>query len=160
MDKQFENLLRQNEKRLRFIAARYAKGNDHEDLYQDILLQLWKSLDSFSGHSDISTWVYRVALNVGISHVRASVKQKSLLQTIQQFFKAESAPAQHTCQSDILMAFMQQLSDIDAGIMMMYLDGVELGEIADITGIKSNSVSKRISRIKEKFEHQYIGEVA
>lgn len=160
MDKQFEDMLRHNEKRLRFIAARYAKSNDQDDLYQDILLQLWKSLDNFSGQSEISTWVYRVALNVGMSHVRASVKQKSFLQKVQQLFTPESAPAQHVCQSDILLAFMRQLSDIDAGIMMMYLDGVELAAIADITGIKANSISKRISRIKQKYEHQYIGDVA
>jgi RNA polymerase sigma-70 factor, ECF subfamily len=160
MKEAFEQLLKHNDKRLRFIAARYAKGHDQEDLYQEILLQLWKSKASFEGLSDMSTWVYRIGLNTGISHVRAAVKQKSFLQSIQQLFKAESTPAQDVCHSDMLMSFMKQLNDIDAAIMMMYLDGVELDEMASILGMKSNSISKRISRIKAKFEDNYIGEVA
>ena len=69
----------------------------------------------------------------------------------------ETPPAQENCQADVLNQFMHHLSDIDAVLLMTYLDGLSSDESAHIVGISGNAVRSRIKRIKHEFETQFIG---
>lgn len=155
MHKAFEQVILQNQGRIRYIASRYSHANEFEDMYQEILMQLWRSFESFKGEASRETWVYKVALNTACTFVRQSVKQKEFAEMP---IGNQIQPAQDNCQADILTSFMNQLSDIDASILMMYLDGLSSEDTADVVGISSNAVRARIKRIKQEFEHQFIGE--
>lgn len=156
MHKAFEQMIIQNQGRIRYIASRNSHANEFEDMYQEILMQLWRSFESFDGKSARETWVYKVALNTAYTYVRKSIKQKKVMQNMPPINISE--PAQDNCQADILQSFMDKLNDIDASILMMYLDGLSSEDTADVVGITSNAVRARIKRIKQEFEHQYIEE--
>lgn len=158
MHKEFEKMIINNEGRIRFIASRYSHSGEFDDMYQEILLQLWRSFDSFKGESKQETWVYKVALNTACTFVRRSVKQNEIKQSaLQQAISEISSPQDH-CQADILNQFMNQLNDTDASLLMMYLDGLSSDDCAGILGISSNAVRSRVKRIKSEFETSFIGE--
>lgn len=158
MQKDFEQMIINNQGRIRYIASRYSHSGEFDDMYQEILLQLWRSFDSFKGDSKQETWVYKVALNTACTFVRSSVKQQEVKKTALQQVINEHMPAQENCQAEILNKFMNQLGDTDASLLMMYLDGLSSEESAEIIGISSNAVRSRIKRIKIEFESTYIGE--
>ena len=158
MQKEFEQVIANNQGRIRYIASRYCQHNDFDDMYQEILMQLWRSFASFKGNSSRETWLYKVALNTASTFVSKSIKRRELQQALSEVVRPEGVPGQENCQADILNAFMNTLPDIDASILMMYLDGLTSEEIADVVGITANAVRVRIKRIKTTFENQYIGE--
>jgi RNA polymerase sigma-70 factor (ECF subfamily) len=158
MQKEFEQVITNNQGRIRYIAARYCHQNDFDDLYQEILMQLWKSFTTFKGNSSRETWLYKVALNTASTFVSKSIKRRELQQALSEVVRPEGVPGEENCQADILNAFMNTLSDIEASILMMYLDALTSEEIANVVGITANAVRVRIKRIKTTFENQYIGE--
>jgi len=158
MSVEFEHVIANNQGRIRYIAARYCHHGEFDDMYQEILLQLWRSFDSFKGNSARETWLYKVALNTACTFVRKSIKHKEIKQTVAEQFIPENQMGQEICQADVLNSFMNSLNDIDATILMMYLDGLSSEASADVIGITANAVRVRIARIKNEFENQYIGE--
>ena len=158
MHKEFEQVIANNHGRISYIAHRYSHGSEFDDLYQEILMQLWRSFESFQGQAARETWVYKVALNTACSFVRSAVKDKEARLSQLQQVVSEAMPAQEQCQADILNAFMDSLNDVDASLLMMYLDGLSSEDSADVVGISSNAVRSRIKRIKREFEQRYIEE--
>jgi RNA polymerase sigma-70 factor (ECF subfamily) len=158
MHKKFEQVIMNNQGRIRYIAARYCHDGEFDDMYQEILLQLWRSFDSFQGQASRETWVYKVALNTACTFVKKAVKHKELKQFASNTMTSSSEPAQNNCQAAILNNFMIQLNDTDSSILMMYLDGCTSDESADVIGISANAVRSRVKRIKIEFENKYVGE--
>jgi len=158
MHQEFEQAIGNNQGRIRYIASRYCHEGEFDDLYQEILLQLWRSFESFQGQAARETWVYKVALNTACTFVRKSIKQREAKQSVLHRVLSESMPAQERCQADILDAFMNSLNDTDASILMMYLDGLSSEDSAEVVGISANAVRSRIKRIKIEFENQHVGD--
>jgi RNA polymerase sigma-70 factor (ECF subfamily) len=158
MQQEFEQVVASNQGRLRYIASRYSQQHDFEDLYQEILMQLWRSFASFKGHSTRETWLYQVALNTASTFVSKTIKHRELQQVLAKIVNPESLATQENCQAEILNKFMNTLSDIEASILMMYLDGLSSSQIATVVGISDNAVRARIKRIKTTFENEFIGE--
>lgn len=158
MHKKFEQVIANNLGRIRYIASRYSFNEEFDDLYQEILMQLWRSFDSFKGNSSRETWLYKVALNTACTFVSKSKKHKELQQTLSELVKLITHVEQEKCQASILNEFMNNLNDIEASILMMYLDGMSSDEIAEVVGISANAVRVRVKRIKTTFENKYIGE--
>lgn len=158
VNREFESIIQNNHGRIRYIASRYAKGHDVDDVYQEILLQLWRSFDSFSGKSSRATWVYQVALNTAVSFVRSSVKHSKLAKAFEAVDHHQNQSQQEKCQAEILQKFMASLSDVDSSILMMYLDGFNAKAMAEVIDISPNAINSRVKRIKYEFEKQYIGE--
>jgi RNA polymerase sigma-70 factor (ECF subfamily) len=126
-----------------------------DDLFQEIVLQLWRSLPSFRGESKITTWMYRIALNTAISGIR---KQSRLVKT-------ENLRELHLNISDAhggddyeegydrLQWAIRQLSEIERAMIMMALDEIPYEEIAETMGITQNNVRVRMNRIREKLRN-------
>jgi RNA polymerase sigma-70 factor (ECF subfamily) len=157
MPPDFEQLIRQHGARIRRIARRYGAPDAVEDLVQDILVRLWRSYPRFRGESKAETWIYRVALNASMTHVKDSIRERAQ-QTAFAAGLAPSvaAPPAGTSMADILESFLAQISDIDASILMMYLDGLTADEMSGVLGIAANAISVRITRLKQKFSDTYV----
>jgi RNA polymerase sigma-70 factor, ECF subfamily len=151
----FEALIGQNMVRIRLIARRYAADGDVDDLVQTILMQLWRSYDSFRGDAAVETWVYRVALNTAMTHLRQVVRDRDA-RTGLTASPTELSSTDTRSETGILYEFMDSLGDIDASILMMYLDGLPGKEMAAVLGVQTNSIHVRISRLKQKFRQMYV----
>lgn len=152
----FEALARQHGARIRRIARRYAAPGQVDDLVQEILVRLWRSYPSFRSEAKIETWIYRVALNTAMTHVKRSIRDREIQAAIDA--RSESVPTTEatTSMGDILASFLAALGDIDASILMMYLDGLTAEEMSGVLGISANAIGVRINRLKQKFSDTYV----
>jgi RNA polymerase sigma-70 factor (ECF subfamily) len=156
MPPDFEELVRQHGARIRRIARRYAAAGQVDDLLQDILVRLWRSYPSFRSDAKIETWIYRVALNAAMTYVKHAIKERQTQAAIGA--RCASVPTtQGTAgMGDVLASFLAALGDIDASILMMYLDGLTAEEMSGVLGISVNAISVRINRLKQKFSDMYV----
>lgn len=157
MPADFEQLIRHHEARVRRIASRYADSGSVDDLVQDILVRLWRSYPGFRSGARIETWIYRVALNASMTHVRNSIRERKG-QAAMVTQPSPSPPPSTAARSmgDVLSSFLAHLGDIDAAILMMYLDGLNGDEMSAVLGISSNAIAVRINRLKHKFTEMYV----
>jgi len=126
---------------------------DREDLFQEIIVQLWKSVPKFQGQSKFSTWVYRVALNTAISDFRKKKRSVPVSSTEGASIEIGQEPGSDTEkheQADALYAAIRQLTEIDKAIVMLYLENKSYEEMEDILGINNNNLRVKMNRIKEK----------
>lgn len=133
---------------------------DFEDYYQEVCLQIWKSRDNFQEQSSWSTWIYRLSLNVCLTLLKKSKRSKG-------HFASDSLPditIEETKAFDDdslnqLYGAIRQLSEIDRGVILLYLEEKSYQEIADIIGTNANNVGVRISRIKERLKKALDGKI-
>lgn len=126
---------------------------DFNDLYQDIVLQLWKSYPNFKGNSKLGTWIYRVSLNTALYKLRQQ-KVKMLTDTVSQINydlpdMPESDPKDYI---EKVKELFVVLTDIEKAFMTLYLDEYSYEEISLIMGISKTNVSTKINRIKQKLK--------
>lgn len=131
----------------------YCDNEEHrKDLFQDILVQLWKSYPSFKGDSKFSTWMYRVAINVAIQDFRKTKKKRQLFFQTNQF--NERLEQDYSSIEDEKLITMYKaiahLNKVEKAIVMLYLDDKKNDEIAEIVGITQNHVRVKMNRIKIK----------
>lgn len=129
---------------------------DIKDLFQDILLNLWKGRLSFKGISKLSTWIYRISLNQAIDKSRKNRLKTTELTVSVSDREADIQNTQNT-NYDIEALYMgiAQLNPIEKGIIFLYLEQKTNIEIADVIGISPNNVSVKLVRIKEKLKVHY-----
>lgn len=127
---------------------------DRKDLFQEILVQLWKSYPSFRGDSKFSTWMYRVGLNVAIQYFRKEKKKKEDSASPSSFDDMPVIEANEVPEEEIrlLHKAIGKLNDVEKAIVMLYLEEVPDTEIADIMGISQNYVRVKMTRIKAKLK--------
>jgi RNA polymerase sigma-70 factor (ECF subfamily) len=129
------------------------------DLFQEIVLQLWKSFESFRGEAKITTWMYRIALNTAISGLRKK-NRKLLTEDLHERHMNISERNDNEQQEedfDKLQWAIRQLNEIDRAMIMMALDEVPYDEIADTIGITQNNVRVRMNRIRERLRKLMTG---
>lgn len=147
----FLGLLRQHEGILHKICRLYRDTlEDREDLFQEIVYQLWKSYPSFQGQAKLSSWIYRIALNTALASFRKKTPQVSYRDALPDNI-AIPAPVL-TEQQEQLFQALQQLSDAEKAIITLYLEDLTYQEIAVITGIDVNYVGVKLNRIKTKLK--------
>lgn len=135
------------------VCRMYCDDEGHrEDLFQEIVLQVWKSYPSFKGEARFSSWLYRIALNVAIQDFRKEKKRRFLF--LQSYVIKE--PTDFTRQEhqderiEALYKAISKLDKIEKAIMMLHLDEVPNEEIAEIVGITQNHVRVKMTRIRKK----------
>jgi RNA polymerase sigma-70 factor (ECF subfamily) len=128
--------------------------DDSEDLFQEIVLQLWKSYSGFKGEAKISTWMYRVALNTAITRLRKTKRRPDNQRLDNDNFNiAEVANNRLDIQFSVeLQQAINMLNRFDRALMMLYLDEKSYSEIAEIMGISESNVGVKINRIKNKLK--------
>lgn len=137
------------------VARSYCSNEfDREDLVQEILAQIWRSLETYNDNFKITTWMYRVALNVAISFFRKdktiAYKHTEMEDKLLSYdMEAERENEQNLSE---LYAFINGLNDIDKAVLLMYLEGESQSEIAANLDITIANVSTKISRIKQKLK--------
>ncbi len=152
----FTRQIEQYERLIYKICSMYAADTeDRKDLFQEIVLQAWLSYPRFNHASKFSTWLYRVALNTAISHIR-KVSRKPVVSgddTLLQHI-ADQTPAVQTEEYKILHQLIGDLPALEKALIVLYMDEYSYAEIAEIMGISASNVGTRINRIKEKLRKQ------
>ncbi|MGY6555222.1 MAG: RNA polymerase sigma factor [Wenzhouxiangella sp.] len=152
MNQQFQQVLNENEARLVRIARQYAGPNDWQDLLQEIAIALWKGLPSFAGRSSLSTWIYRVAVNTALQHVRKRPVATEALAT---------EPMDSTDVDDpmaLLERFLASLDPVNKALLLMDLEGLSRADIAEVLGISEGAVAVRMTRLKQHFSETFVEE--
>jgi len=138
---------------LKISRAYSTTTHDREDLINDIALELWKAFPNFRGDSKISTWIYRIALNVSMNYSR---KKKSNFLSFSEtnLFEVSDwlSNEENNEQSELLYECIDELKEFNKVIILLYLDGNSYEAISTITGISKTNVGTRISRIKEQIK--------
>ena len=120
-----------------------------EDLYQEVLVNLWKGYPHFRGESKPSTWVYRIALNTCISFLRKEKNAPLFVELSSEADRMDEEDETHQMLRK-LYDLIARLSQIEKSLILLYLEDKSYEEIAEITGFSQTNVATRLSRIKEK----------
>ena len=125
---------------------------DFEDYYQEVCLQIWKSRDNFKGQSEWSTWIYRISLNVCLTLLKKNKKTQYTSSDYIPDVVIEDSRVFTNESLNHLYSAIKQLSELDRGVIMLYLEEKSYQEIADIIGTNANNIGVRIARIKERLK--------
>ena len=150
-EQQFTQMVEQQKGTIYTVCYLFSKDKDEvNDLFQEVLINLWRGFESFEGRSDVRTWVYRVALNTCISQDRRRRRRSDveLSMDIDLFRDADA----DTRQVDLLHKRIQRLQPFDRAIVLLWLEDLSYDEIAQIVGITTKNVSVRLVRIKEQLK--------
>lgn len=154
-EKTFVKLVNENQGLIHKVCMLYETDRDaRNDLFQEIVLQLWKSFPTFRGEAKITTWMYRIALNTAISGLR-KLGRKVKTEELEEFHFNITDQAEDHFEENFqkLQWAIRQLTEIERAMIMMALDEVPYDEIAENIGISQNNVRVRMNRIREKIRN-------
>lgn len=152
LEKEFTKAVREHKDTIYMACYMYSKDNTEvEDLYQEVLINLWKSFSSFEGRSSLKTWIWRVSLNTCVSYDRKrrhSVDSIPLKMDVDLFTDSDA----DTGQIKLLHDKINRLELLDRAIILLWLESMSYEEIGAIVGISVKNVSVRLYRIREKLK--------
>ena len=155
LEKNFLSELEKNQNIAHKICRIYTTNQDaHNDLFQEITIQLWKNYPKFRGDSKFSTWMYRVALNTAISLYRKSSRRVKTQDIDDVAFKIKSTDYDDTEEQQLksLYKAIHQLNDIEKALIFLYLEDKPYKEISETLGISSVNARVKMNRTKEKLK--------
>jgi RNA polymerase sigma-70 factor, ECF subfamily len=163
-EEKFRQIVAENKARIMRVTGYYApSAEDRKDIYQEILVNIWKSLDLFRGESKIETWIYRIAVNTSLSFAGQQYRRMKLNIDIDDPAMAgkliddgDDALTRER-QSQSLQACLNGLGVIDKAIMGLVLDDLSYKEISEIIGLTEPNIRVKIHRIKETLRKQMKG---
>lgn len=159
--REFETLLQAHRGIAFKVASVYARGSDdRNDLMQEIAVQLWRSFDAYDpARAKFSTWMYRVALNVAISHLRRHASDGWLepLDVHHLDVPGDADVWQPDERLVALYGFIGQLEPLNRALILLYLEDRSHAEMAEVLGISETNVATKIGRIKQKLRGQMTG---
>ena len=155
MEKEFLQIITENQGIIHKVCSIYCDlEEDRRDLFQEILVQLWKSYPSFRSESKFTTWMYRVALNTAITSFKKDKRQPDKsgvsyenLQMAEELYDSATED-----QIKMLNKAVSNLTGIEKSIILLFLEDKKYEEIAEITGITQNYVRVKMNRIKKKLK--------
>ena len=145
----------QNQNIIHKVCRIYTSNQDaHNDLFQEIAIQLWKAYPKFRGESKLSTWMYRIGLNTAITLYRKSKRSIVTQDFDSVLYKIESTSYDDTEEEQLklMYAAIHQLSDIDKALIFLYLEDVNYKEISETMGITEVNARVRMNRIKTRLK--------
>ena len=153
-NKDFEVLINKNKDSIWRLCRMYIAETERcKDMYQDIIIQIWKSLPSFKGQSSIETWIYRIAINTCIKaslKIRRYEKEMSL----EDFERnLQTLPESENERYESLYLCISKLGNIDKVLIGLYLEEQPYKEIAQVLGITENHVAVKLTRVKKTLQN-------
>ena len=134
------------------LCRAYSRDEESlKDLVQEVTLQLWRSHKSFKGNSQLSTWVYRVTLNVCLSHSKKLKRKPDTISLDYGISKSEEVDPEQE-QIEKLYRGIRQLKESDRAIILLYLEDKSYKDMSDILGITVSNVGVKVNRLKEKLK--------
>ena len=147
-EKDFSRIVKQHKSTIYTVCYMFSKDADEvNDLFQEVLINLWKGFTSFQGRSDLSTWIWRVSLNTCISCERKKKLDTVPLSMEINLFEDQDEDSQ---QIQLLHKRIHQLKPFDGAIVLLWLENLSYEEIGAIVGITAKNMGVRLYRIKEK----------
>ena len=151
MENAFLDIVEEHQSIIHKVCGVYRDSmEDREDLFQEIVFQLWKAYPAYEEKSKVSTWMYRIALNTAMATFRKKQVQvdfRDQLPTNQVQVNSEASEKEEQLYSAI-----RQLNDAEKAIISLFFEGYNHREIGEITGISENYVGVRMDRIKKKLK--------
>lgn len=165
MDKDtlFKQVLEDNKDRIYRICCAYERNAvDRDDLYQEILINIWKNLDKFEGRSAISTWIYRIAVNTSLMHIKKESRRnrdktelnENIISTTAENIAETEEKIETGKNIDKLYSSINELPSLDRVIISMVLEELSYKEIAEVTGLTVNNIGVKINRIKNELSRR------
>lgn len=150
--KQFVTVINEHQGIIYKICRMYRDtAEDREDLFQEIVFQLWQGVHTYRGDAKVSTWIYRVALNTAIAVFRKKTPDIDYTPQLPDMLQEEENE-EVAFRKERLFAAIKQLNDGEKAIVALYLDDLDHRQIAEITGITENNVAVKLNRIKTKIQ--------
>ena len=150
-ERQFAQIVAEHKSTIYTVCYMFSQDADEvNDLFQEVLIHLWKGFDSFEHRSDIRTWIYRVALNTCISLDRK--KRHSATARLTMDINLFEDRDEDTRQVDMLHKRISKLQPFDRAIVLLWLENLPYEEIGQIVGITAKNVSVRLFRIREQLK--------
>ena len=151
-EKEFTRIIQEHKRRIYTVCYMFSNDSDQvADLFQEILINLWKGFANFRGDCSISTWIWRISLNTCIN---ISKKNKRSLETV--WLNLNIDPYEDVDEEALqirqLHNRINQLGFIDRSIILLWLEGLSYEEIGNIIGISVKNVSVKLVRIREKLK--------
>jgi len=154
----FEALLARHTGLVFKVTSIYCRdAEDRRDLAQEICAQLWRAYPSYDVGRSFSTWMYRVALNVAISHRRSSSRRDRYFHSLDDAaLAAIPDPAPHEPDDRVreLYRVIHQLDDLDRALILLYLEGRNYRESAEVLGITETNVATKLNRLKHRLRRE------
>ena len=156
LEQQFERQIREHELVLHKVCRIYGDTDaDRQDLFQEMVIQLWQAYPRFKGDAKFSTWLYRVALNTAITGLRKKMDfvtsyEPTNLPT--HLSEDRSSEAEEERLRDLHKA-IDQLNEVEKAIVMLYMEDRSYDEMEEILGINAGNLRVKMNRIKEKLRH-------
>ncbi|MBB2143890.1 sigma-70 family RNA polymerase sigma factor [Pedobacter sp. LMG 31464] len=155
---EFLKIIETNKRLIFKICNSYCQNaDDREDLAQEIIFQLWKSWGNFNNDYKLSTWMYRIALNVAISFYRKEQKTTNTVLMGEHLIEIVDENLEEGLEANLnaLQKFINELKPLDKALMLLYLEEKSHKEMAEIIGITSTNVATKIGRIKEQLKQKF-----
>jgi len=153
-EQEFSRMVREHKSTIYTVCYMFSNDEDEvSDLFQETLINLWKGYESFRHESKLSTWIYRVAMNTCISADRKKRKLGTKV-PLSMDINLYNDEDHETKQVRQLHERIQRLDLIDRALVMMWLEGMNYDEIADVIGISVKNVGVKLVRIKEKLKQK------
>jgi RNA polymerase sigma-70 factor (ECF subfamily) len=154
----FQEIIEQHKGILFKVARAYCQNeDDRQDIIQEMMMQIWKSIHRYNKQFKMSTWLYRISLNVAISFYRkqSTRANKYTLLNEQTAQIPMEDKTEDERQLNLLEQFINELKEIDKALMILYLEDKDHAEIAEILGISVSNVGTKIGRIKDKLKTRF-----
>jgi RNA polymerase sigma-70 factor (ECF subfamily) len=148
---------------LKVVRGCAAAPEDQDDLFQEVLLQVWSSIPAFRGEARETTWIYRVAFNTALAWRRGERRRREGHETFMKFDVSPQVQPSHVeslAEQEIvarLYAAIRQLPKVDASLALMHLDGLSYQEMAEVLGISENYIGVKLNRIRKQLAEQLKG---
>jgi len=155
LEKEFLQIIKKNQGIIHKVCNIYCdREEDRNDLFQEIIAQLWKSFPTFRRESKFSTWMYRVALNTAITSFKKTKRRPDQNRLTYENFQIEDEDYNTETEENIklLHKAVAKLTGVEKSIILLYLENKKYEEIAEITGITQNYVRVKMNRIKKKLK--------
>lgn len=154
----FQEIIERHKGILFKVARVYCRNdNDRQDLIQEMMIQIWQSVHKYNRQFQISTWLYRISLNVAISAYRKNATRASRFTILDE--QMTEVPIEDKAETEqqlnLLEQFISELKEIDKALMILYLEDKSYTEIAEILGMSVSNVGTKIGRIKDKLKTRF-----